>query len=318
MHDDVSPQPPTGQQVRITHGDHEVWSVSVAAGLRSYDVAGRPLLDGFAAGERPGGGRGQTLVPWPNRVGGARYRFDGAEQQLAVTEPLAGNAIHGLARWVRWDVLNQTPTSVTWGHVVVPQPGWPTSLDCRVTYALGDDGLSVTTTATNVGTSPCPYGTGAHPYLRAGAGLVDDMVVRVPAGRWYETDSAGIPVAAHNVSGTEHDLRSAQPIGPRVLDTCFGDLQRDADGRWRVILASPDDGSLDVGSAVTLWADQAYGWVQVFTGDTLSAATRRRGLAVEPVTCPPDAFNSGEGLVRLEPGQSHTATWGLMPLAPVS
>lgn len=313
MPDDVSPQPPTGQQVCITHGDHEVWSVSVAAGLRSYDVAGRPLLDGFEPGERPGGGRGQTLVPWPNRVAGARYRFDGTEQQLAVTEPPAGNAIHGLARWVRWDVLNQSAASVTWGHVVVPQPGWPTSLDCRVTYALGDDGLTVTTTATNVGTSPCPYGTGAHPYLRVGAGLVDAMSLRVPADSWFETDSAGIPVAAHAVLGTDYDLRRAQPIGPRVLDTCFGDLHRDDDGRWRVRLASPADGGVDVGTAVTLWADEAYGWVQVFTGDTLPAAARRRGLAVEPVTCPPDAFNSGVGLARLAPGQSHTATWGLSP-----
>lgn len=308
MPDEVQVQPPTGQQVRIAHGDHEVWSVAVAAGLRSYDVAGRSLVDGFEAGERPGGGRGQTLVPWPNRVAGARYRFDGAEQQLAVTEPLSGNAIHGLARWVRWDVLDQSAASVTWGHVVVPQPGWPTSLDCRVTYALGDDGLTVTTTATNVGASPCPYGTGAHPYLRVGAGLVDTMSLRVPADTWFETDSAGIPVAAHAVSGTDYDLRSAPPIGSRMLDTCFGDLQRDGDGRWRVTLTGSDDGA-----AVTLWADQAYDWVQVFTGDTLPAAVRRRGLAVEPVTCPPDGFNSGVGLVRLEPGQSHTATWGLRP-----
>ena len=76
-------------------------------------------------------------------------------------------------------------------------------------------------------------------------------------------------------------------------------------------LTGSDDGSSDDGTAVTLWADEAYGWVQVFTGDTLPAAARRRGLAVEPVTCPPDAFNSGVGLLRLEPGQSHTATWGL-------
>lgn len=311
MPDDVQVQPPTGQQVRIAHGDHEVWSVAVAAGLRSYDVAGRSLVDGFEAGERPGGGRGQTLLPWPNRVAGARYRLDGAEQRLAVTEPLSGNAIHGLARWVRWDVLDQSAAAVTWGHVVVPQPGWPTSLDCRVTYALGADGLTVTTTATNVGASPCPYGTGAHPYLRVGAGLVDTMSLRVPADTWFETDSAGIPVATHAVLGTDYDLRSGQHIGPRVLDTCFGDLQRDGGGRWRVTLTGSDDGSLDDVPAVTLWADQAYGWVQVFTGDTLPAAARRRGLAVEPVTCPPDAFNSGVGLLRLEPGQSHTATWGL-------
>lgn len=312
MPDAVAAEPPTGQQVRIAHGDHEVWSVSVAAGLRSYDVAGRRLLDGFAAGERPDGGRGQTLVPWPNRIAGARYRFDGVDQQLAVTEPSKGNAIHGLARWVRWQLLDRSPASLTWGHVVVPQPGWPTSLDCRVTYALGDDGLSVTTTATNVGAHRCPYGTGAHPYLRVGAERVDTMSLQVPAERWYETDTAGIPVAEHDVDGTENDLRTLQQVGARVIDTCFGDLERDGDGRWRVMLT---DG--DAGAGLTLWADQAYGWVQVFTGDTLAAAERRRGVAVEPMTCPPNALNTGQGLVRLEPGQSHTARWGLSPLPDV-
>ena len=179
---------PTGRSVRLVHGDQQLWSVSVGAGLRGYDVGGRALLDGFAADERPGGGRGQTLVPWPNRVAGATYRFDGVEQQLPVTEPATGNAIHGLARWVPWQLLDRTPASVTWGHVIPPQPGWPTSLDCRVGYALDDGGLTVTTTATNVGDAPCPYGTGTHPYLRVGDGPVDAMTLQVPAGTWYDVD----------------------------------------------------------------------------------------------------------------------------------
>ncbi|MEO7745004.1 MAG: aldose 1-epimerase family protein, partial [Actinomycetota bacterium] len=283
----------------------ELCSVSVGAGLRRYDVAGRALLDGFEADERPGGGRGQTLVPWPNRVAGATYRFDGVEQQLPVTERATGNAIHGLARWVPWQLLDRTLASVTWGHVIPPQPGWPTSLDCRVTYALDDGGLTVTTTATNLGDAPCPYGTGSHPYLRAGAGPVDAMTLQVSAGTWYDVDAAGIPTATHPVAGTEHDLSRPRPIGDRVLDTCFGDLRRDDDGRWRVHLTAAG------GEALTLWADQGYGWVQLFSGDTLPEPARRRGLAVEPMTCPPDAFNSGEGLVRLEPGRTHTATWGL-------
>lgn len=299
-------QPPSGRQVRISLGEHEVWSVSVAAGLRAYVVGGRPVLDGFEPAQRPGGGRGQTLLPWPNRVAEARYAFDGAQQQLAATEPTTGNAIHGLARWVPWQLIDQLPSSVTWGYVVPPQPGWPTSLDCRVTYALDDDGLSVTTVATNVGASPCPYGTGSHPYLHAGGALVDELSLRVPADTWYETDPTGIPVAAHPVEGTEHDLRAGRQIGGQVIDTCFGDVRRDEDGRWRVVLSGAD-----AAQAVTMWGDHAYRWVQVFTGDTLPADVRRRGLAVEPMTCPPDAFNSGTGLVRLEPGQAHTASWGL-------
>ena len=301
----LAPTAPTGRQVRLAHRDQELWSVSVGAGLREYTVAGHPLLDGFAVDEPPGGGRGQTLVPWPNRVAGATYRFDGIEQQLPVTERATGNAIHGLARWVPWQLVDRTLATVTWGHVIPPQPGWPTSLDCRVTHALGDNGLTVTTTATNVGAAPCPYGTGTHPYLRVGDGMVDVMTLQVPAGTWYEVDEAGIPTSTHDVGGTEHDLRQPRPVGERVLDTCFGDLQRDDDGRWRVRLTGAGC------EAVTLWADQAYGWVQLFSGDTLPEPVRRRGMAVEPMTCPPDAFSSGEGLVRLEPGQTHTASWGI-------
>lgn len=266
--------PPTGQQVRISHGEHEVWSVSVVAGLRSYTCAGRPLLDGFEQEAGVDGGRGQSLLPWPNRLAGGRYRFDGAQHQLAITEPASGNAIHGLARWVPWRLVEQAPAGVTWESVISVQPGWPTSLLCRVSHALSDEGLAVSTTATNVGTVPVPYGTGTHPYLRAGTGLVDSWVLRVPARTWYATDDGGIPVAAHDVSGTEQDLRKPTVIGARVLATCFGDLQRDADGRWRVSLTGPDDGP-----RLVLWAD--------------------------------DAFNSGVGVVRLEPGDTHTATWGL-------
>ncbi len=298
----TSPLPPTGEQVRIAHGDQEAWTVAVAAGLRSYAVAGRELVDGFPAGERPTGGRGQTLVPWPNRIAGARYEFDGVEQQLPVTENATGNAIHGLGRWATWAPVERSGASVTWQLLLPPQPGWPTSLLCRVTYALGDDGLTVTKTATNTGSSPCPYGAGSHPYLRA-AGKVDAMTLRVPAATWYETDDAGIPLTSHPVDD-EHDWREARPIGDRVVDHCYGDLQRDADGRWRVVVA-------DDGHELTLWGDRTHGWVQLFSGDTLPEDQRRHGLAIEPMTCPPNAFNTGEGVVRLEPGESHTALWGL-------
>jgi aldose 1-epimerase len=171
----------------------------------------------------------------------------------------------------------------------------------------------VTTSARNLGSADCLYGTGSHPYLTLGTALVDDLSVAVPASTWFETDAGGIPIAAHPVEGTPYDLRTAQRIGQRVLDTAYGDLDRDEDGRWRVVLTDPD---VDVDDpALVMWADEAYEYAQVFSGDTLHGAERRRGLAVEPMTCPPDAFNAPDpaaaGVVRLAPGDEHVATWGL-------
>ena len=141
--------------------------------------------------------------------------------------------------------------------------------------------------------------------------LVDDATLTLPAARCFDTDEHGIPVGSRSVDGTPADLRQARPIGNRVLDTAYADLSRNTDGRWRARLQGPDGG-------VELWADAAYGYAQVFTGDTLPEPLRRRGVAVEPMTCPPDAFNAADGaaagVVVLEPGEEHEATWGIRPL----
>jgi aldose 1-epimerase len=59
--------------------------------------------------------------------------------------------------------------------------------------------------------------------------------------------------------------------------------------------------------------EAAFDYVMVFSADTLPPARRRRGLAVEPMTCPPNAFQSGEGLRALQPGESFEASWGISP-----
>ncbi len=302
------PLPPTGEQVTIRLGEQVAHTVAVAAGLRAYTVEGRALVDGFAEDERPSGARGQTLLPWPNRIAGGRYELDGT-QRLALSEPDHGTAIHGLARWVTWQPVEVRDAAVTWRYLLPQQPGWPTSLDSHVTYRLGDDGLTVVTRARNVGSARCLYGTGAHPYLTAGTTLVDDAMLTLPAARCFDTDDRGIPTGSRPVDGTPLDLRQPAPIADRALDTAYADLTRDPDGRWRARLEGPD------GRGVVLWADQAYGFAQVFTGDTLPTALRRRGVAVEPMTCPPDAFNAADrtaaGVVVLEPGEEHEARWGL-------
>lgn len=283
-------------------------AVEVGGGLRSYTVGGADRLDGYPIDAPAGGGRGQPLMPWPNRVRNGQYRFDGVDYQLGLTEPATGNAIHGLVRWANWSAVAHEGSSVAMEYVLHPQTGWPGTVRLRIEYRLGDGGLDVETTAINVGAQACPFGAGFHPYLTLGTATVDDLEVRAPGGSYLEADERGIPVAAHPVAGTELDLRSGRRLGQARFDHCFGDLERDDDGLARVHLAT-DDGT----RGTTLWVDEAYRYLMLFTGDTLAAADRRRGLAVEPMTCPPNALQSQEALVRLEPGDSFTGRWGIEP-----
>ena len=188
-----------------------------------------------------------------------------------------------------------------------PQPGYPYTLELAVEYELSGAGLRVETTATNAGTEPCPYGTGAHPYLTVGTATVDPVVLRVPARTVILADERALPVEHRAVEGTPYDFRAPRPIGATVLDSAYTDLDRDEDGLVRVELHDPG-----TGRGLTLWADETYGYLMVFSGDPLPDVARR-SLAVEPMTCPANAFRSGEGLIRLEPGESFTSVWGIAP-----
>ena len=194
-------------------------------------------------------------------------------------------------------------------HALHPQPGYPFSLALRIEYALSEDGLRVATTATNVGGEPLSVGSGAHPYLRVGTKTVDPVILRAPGLTMLDSDERGLPVGATPVEGTEHDFRRPRPIGTTKLDNAFTELERDEDGLARVELRDPAQGA-----GVTLWVDETYPYLMLFTGDPLPDVNRR-SLAVEPMTCPPNAFRSGESLVRLEPGDSFVSVWGIEPSA---
>jgi aldose 1-epimerase len=279
--------------------------VEIGAGLRSYTAAGRELLDGYGADEMASAGRGQVLSPWPNRIRDGSYAFGGTWYHLALTEPGARNAIHGLVRWVAWSVRERSADRIVVEHALHPQPGYPFSLDLTIEYALSDDGLRVTSTARNVGRESCPYGFGAHPYLRVGTETVDPVVLRAPGRTVLHTDARGIPVSSEPVDGTDYDFRRARAIGGTRLDNAYTDLERDADGLARVELRNPDDGA-----TLVVWLGEGFPYLELFTGDPLPSV-RRRSLAVEPMTCPPNAFRSGEAVLVLEPGESTTAAWGI-------
>lgn len=307
----LSAVPPSGRQFTISFGDQLAAVTEVGAGLRRYRVEGRDLLDGYGEDEMCTGARGQSLIPWPNRIRHGRYAWNGRTEQLDLSEPEKGGAIHGLTRWANWEVEQQAESYLSLVHTQHACQGWPWVLSCRLEYRLDASGLSVHTTVVNRSSTPCPFGTGAHPYLTVGTRAIDPAHVRVPGTVYLPVDKEGIPTGRERVDGTPYDLRTMQPLGERQIDVTYTDLERDADGRARVHLAHPDGSP-----AVALWADEAYPYFEIFTGDTLPQEDRRRtGLGVEPMTCAPDAFNSGQGLITLAPGQTHTATWGVEPRA---
>ena len=304
MSDGHVPVAPSGEQYEISFDRQRAVVVEVGGGLRSYTVDGRDVLDGYGLDEEAPSGRGQVLIPWPNRIQDGSYEFDGRNHQLPLTEPALGNAIHGLVRWETWHAGEHEADRVVMGHVVHPQPGYPFTLGLEIEYALGEAGLSVRTTAHNLGADACPFGAGQHPYLRLGGGTVDELTLKAPGRRVLIHDQRDLPIGSERVDGTEFDFRAGRSIGATKLDNAFSDLERGEDGRARVVLSSPD------GAKLTLWVDGGYDYLMLFTGDPLPDVNRR-SLAVEPMTCPPNAFRTRDSLVRLEPGASSTCSWGL-------
>jgi aldose 1-epimerase len=300
---------PSGEQIEIRAGDQQLVVVEVGGGIRSYAVAGQELLDGYRVDEMCASGRGQVLIPWPNRIRDGAYTFDGRRHQVPLNEPEQGNAIHGLVRWASWTVREREPHRVVMEHTMRPQPGFPFALDMRIEYLLSAAGLDVETTATNIGPSRCPFGAGAHPWFLAGAPIDDTLVLTVPAAAVLRSDERGIPIEATPVDGTELDFRDPRQVGPSRLDHAFTDLSRDADGLARVQLRRPD------GIAITVWLDRSYPFVMLTTGDVLPDVDRR-SLAIEPMTCPPNAFQTGEALVQLAPGEAFTGRWGFRAALP--
>lgn len=306
---------PSGEQYEIAAAGYRAVVTESGAALRVLVYGERPLIDGFADDEMSPGGRGQLLMPWPNRIRDGKYSFEGRDLQLALTEPKRSHASHGLARWAAWTLEEHTANSVSLVLRVMAQSGYPWAVDLHVLYDLGADGLSVTQTATNLSGEPAPYACGAHPYLTVGPaeqGAIDDLELTLPAGTRTLTDDRLIPIDTVAVDG-EHDFRVARAIGTVELNETYGDLSR-VDRVATATLRDPG-----TGHGVALWVDEKIPWLLLYSADDVPGK-ERRSLAVEPMTAPTDAFNSGIDLVTLtpagSPGDELSVTWGIRALTP--
>jgi len=297
-------RPPSGLQLRLTFDDQIATVVEVGAAVREFRVADRDVFQSYAESAFSTGFHGAVLVPWPNRLADGRYIFDGKEYQVAISEPSRMTALHGLSPWRSWNVVEHETDHVALQLSLLPSPGYPFYLDTTVDYRLGAEGLRVTTISRNVGDHACPYAVGFHPWLSSGDATLDLCTVSLDATHRFVTDDRLLPVGEEAVAGTPYDFREPQRLGSLVLDDAFTGVPRAADGRAWVKLAGPD------GRTAGIWMDESCDYWQLCTGDMLPPHQARRGLAAEPMTAAPNAFVTGRGLLRLEPGENVTTTWG--------
>jgi aldose 1-epimerase len=300
---------PGGAEYEISADGYVAVVSEVGATLRVLRHGRRDLVASHPAEVVRPVYRGAVLAPWPNRIADGRFEFDGVTHQVPVNEVDRMNALHGLVAWAPWQLVEHAQHQVVLAYRLHPLDGYPFMLDLQVAYRVGRHGLEWEIACVNVGDGPAPYGCALHPYLLAGEGHVDDWTLTLPAEQ-YLTVSADrlLPAGVEPVAGTGFDFRAPRPIGTAFLDHAFTGLVRDENGNATVSLTDAS------GAGVAMRWDEAWPWVQVHTADRPEPELNRSGLAVEPMTCPPDAFSSGVDLVRLQPGDEHRARWHIWAL----
>jgi aldose 1-epimerase len=302
----ASGQTANGRVYEIRRGRERAVVAGVAATLLSYQVDGEELLLTHAADDVGEGYQGKTILPWPNRIDHGRYTFQGKEYSVPINEPDRDTALHGLLSFFEWSPVSHGRDSVVLEIQQHPNYGYPFHLVFRIEFTLTGAGLRSTLTARNIGSGPAPYGTADHTYIAAPAGsTIDGMDLELGASTYYVVNDRLIPTGTAPVAGTPYDFRRRKRIGPTTMDTAFKDVRRGADGLATVSFTRPG------GHDVRLWMDSSYAYLQVYTDDGPTGHPPRSGLTVEPVSCAPNCFNTGDGLVVLQPGATWRGTWGL-------
>jgi aldose 1-epimerase len=297
---------PSGEQIAIAHGDERAVITEVGATLRTFVKGGLSVVEGFAGEEVPTGARGQVLYPWPNRMADGEWTFSERVARPNIDDMAHATAIHGLVRWRPFtiDSVNQNRCSLS--LLLHPSPGYPFLSDVNVTYHLGRLGLTVTTTVTNRDDVPIPFGVGFHPYLAVTTPTIEGAELEIPANAYVAVNDRQLPTGEIlPVAGNSFDFTTRKSVNGHTLDTTYTELVRDDSGLATVVLADSSGGEIE------LSVDRNFPYLHVFTGDHLEKGRRRTAVAVEPMTCPPDALRSGKDIVVLEPGQHWAGSWRL-------
>lgn len=315
---------PTGEQFALSFatpfGTLQAVITELAAGLRTLCLDGVDLVESFDERVSPPFCSGIMLAPWVNRIPDGRWAdSDGFVHQLAVTEVERNNALHGLLRFAPYTVVERSESAITLAAQVYPQIGYPFHLETLVRYELVEDGITVTHTVRNIAEGDAPVTLGSHPFLKIGGVPTEDLVLTINADTHIDINERLNPIARSAVDGTPFDLRESSPVSRRVgdlaLDDAWGDAHVNNDESVHTLTA-PD------GRTIGIWGDANYDHVQVFItplfpalGATIAADGSAdevvTAIAVEPMTGPADAYNSGQGLMLVAPGEQWESQWGI-------
>lgn len=286
--------------------DHHTAIVSpFGASLRRYFVtdAGREwnAIWGYQGATHKRGGQGDVLIPFPSRVRGGVYEFRGQKHALVKNDKDGPNAIHGFVRGQLFETKKLSPNEAVFCYEIdarkKPIAGYPFSIGVQITYSVGVDGLTTNFQITNSGATHAPVGVGFHPYFCGDQGELADWQVTIPALDSIELEDLLPTGKILPVEGTRFDFRAGRLIGNASYNGCLAHLERDKSG-WATALVTSKNSS----RRISIRIDQAFDFVVIYTGDQISAPSARKGFAIEPMTCAPDAF--------------HHAAWGLRSLAP--
>lgn len=274
---------------------------AVGAAIRQLSVDDVALTPDVADDEPAPYFCGKVLIPWPNRVRDGRWTHAGHTCQLEVNDPVHHTALHGLLCTTAHQPVARSRSSVTLGATVAPSDGYPFRLDTQVTYRLVPNGLLATHTIRNAGPTRAAVALGAHPFLTIGDVPTETLTLTVDGTHHIDVDHRRIPVGDTVVDGSRWDLRAGRQIADLDLDDSWC-----VSGESVHTLRAPD------GRSVSLWADDHFGFVHVFiTREFPTASGMLTAVALEPMTAPANALNSGVGLRWLRPGESFSASWAI-------
>lgn len=271
-----------------------------------------PIITSYSGKENKVGGQGDVLIPFPGRVKDAQYTFEGHAYQMPRNDKDGPNAIHGFVRSQLWHVAEHRKNRVTFVVDYAPDTtAYPAALQATVTYSLDETGMTCRFSVKNTGYKAAPVGVGFHPYFSVSDGLIDENILHLPMQSTLEFDDVLIPTSeVLPVEDTAFDFTEAHTIGETRFNTCYLDPVRDTEGKTHITLSSPE-----TNRSTTVWMDDSFGFVVLYSGDPLPDSHRRRSLAIEPMTCGSDAFNHPEwGLVALPPGETFSGAWGVTVL----
>lgn len=274
----------------------------VGFNLRSLVVDGFDYVHaepGFPAEGKPTHNGTPVLFPWPNRIAGARFTWEGAEYELPRNEPSTGCSIHGYAVAAPWRVVTSGPDHVTGEFIVERDSPWPARGALQLTYRVEPTALIATCEVSNLDDRDLPSGLGFHPYLRV-PGPFEQWLLQVDASQAF--DLAGmVPTGAPVAVPPQLDFRRPRRIGDQHLDDVLTGMTP-AEGLVKRA------GLHSMASSVTISSDPAFRDYVVFTNAS------RTAVAIEPYTCATDAVHLQERGVEagwrvLAPGATQICSW---------